>query len=146
MKCLLKSVALVYILMCLFLLVACGQSASGSGTLTSLQITRSSKVKMNTFPVFTRTIPNQEQATQLYNAIQQLPTQKSVFCPLDNGLQYDLIFTQTGGTQIHVLLSASGCRSAILSSTDRRATNDTFWLLVAQTAGVATNEIFVKPA
>jgi hypothetical protein len=145
MRSLLKGMMLVCILVCLFFLAACGQSASGSGSVTSLQITRSSAVKGNTFPAFTRAIHDQVKATQLYDAVLQLPTQKGVFCPLDNGLQYDLIFTQTGGTQIHILLSASGCQSVVLNSHDRRATDHTFWSLVEQIVGVTENDIFVKP-
>jgi hypothetical protein len=141
-----KGATFVWIMGILLVLASCGQAASATESATALQITRSSAVPNNHYPGFTTTISDPAKASQLYDAILQLPTQKATFCPLDNGLQYNLVFTRPAMPQTHILLSASGCRSAVLATNDRRATNDDFWSLVAQTVGITKDALFIKPA
>ena len=140
-----KGIAFVYVVGCLLFLVACGQSTPGAGSMTSLQITRSSASKNNMFPAFTHTSHDWANVTQLYTAIQQLPPLQSISCPPNNGLQYDLIFTQTGGIKTSLAVSASGCRDILLNSQER-ITDKPFWSLLEQIAGVKANALFIEPA
>jgi|GEM_PF-1244787 len=141
-----KGMLFVYVVGCLLFLVACGQSTPGAGSMTSLQITRSSAVSNNVFPAFTRTSHDLAKVSQLYNAIQQLPHQQSISCPGDSGLHYNLVFTQTDGAQTPILLFASGCRGIVWRPNDTRLTDSAFWSLLEQIAGVRANTLFVEPA
>jgi len=139
-----KGMVFVYIVGCLFSLVACGQSTPDAGNIIALQIIRTNEIKQNVFPAFARTINEPVKATQLYDAIQQLTKLEFTTCPADYGLLYNLIFTQADGTKIHATFSGSGCRTVLLNS-QARFTDQPFWSLLEQIAGITANELFVQP-
>ena len=125
-----------------------GSNAGQRGQPTALIVTRTGNPSDHIAPLLAAS--NDAVAVQrLYHAMYALPHVPSgaIFnCPADFGITYTLAFFN-GGTQVsNVTADADGCQFLTLGPNDIRMTNDTFWSLLAQTAGIPPSSIHPAPA
>ena len=125
-----------------------GSTAASSDLPTALIVTRTGNPSDHIAPFLAAS--NDAVAVQrLYHAMHALPRVPTgaVFnCPADFGITYSLAFFN-GGTQVsNVTADADGCQFLTLGPNDIRMTNDAFWSLLAQTAGIPLSSIHPVPA
>ena len=124
------------------LVVACA-----SPSVPPLRVTRYSTIPENHYPVFDRSVDDAAAARRVYDAVRALPpAPKDRFCPAGFGLRYRLTFNEAARVTLLVVVEGDACAEVIFSATDRRATDDTFWDLLAATLGVQKTDIrYVLP-
>lgn len=135
-------------------LAGCGATNSFGGNAgqnelpTALVVTRTGNPSDHIAPLLGAS--NDPAAVQrLYHAMYALPRipNGAVFnCPANFGITYTLAFLN-GATQIlNASVDADGCQFLTLGPNDIRMTNDAFWLLLAQAAGIPPSSIHPVPA
>ena len=135
----------------LFLLSGCGSllltANFGKENPTSLQVNLVNMIPENHYtPTSPHTINNAQAVQQLYNTVQALPHQASGSiarsCPVDSGLQYQLVFSQ-GQTVIQkATYHPGGCPSVVIGKSDVRVPDKSFAQTLAQTIGLPVKELF----
>jgi hypothetical protein len=120
---------------------------SGSApTIPVLQVTRFSGLQ----PVaaFDRSVGDAASVQWLYNALVSLPFARHRWCPYGVGTRYQLTFSDTGRSILVANVESDGCREASVPGYGRRATNDSFWAIFAETLGLEarnTDQLFPLP-
>ena len=124
------------------LVVACA-----SPSVPPLRVTRYSTIPENHFPIFDRSVDDAAAARRVSDAVRALPAApKDRFCPAGFGLRYRLTFNEAARVSLLVVVEGDACAEVIFSETDRRATDDAFWDLLAATLGVQKTDIrYVLP-
>jgi hypothetical protein len=115
------------------------------GGVPALRVTRYSTIPANHYPAFDRSVNDSVAARRVYDAVMALPPATNGSCPAAFGLRYRLTFNESGRVVLPVVVDGDGCRDLYVSDSDRRATNDTFWDLLAGVLGVNKELLFVKP-
>jgi len=119
------------------LVVACA-----SPSVPPLRVTRYSTIPENHYPAFDRSVDDAAAARRVSDAVRALPAApKDRFCPAGFGLRYRLTFNEAARVTLLVVVEGDACAEVIFSETDRRATDDSFWDLLAATLGVQKTDI-----
>lgn len=131
----------ICLVLVLLLVVSCG------GSIPAMRITRFSTLAENHYPAFDRSVDDAAAAGRVYDAVRALPpAPKDRFCPAGSGLRYRLSFNDAARVNLSVVIEGDQCAEVIFSDSDRRATDDAFWDLLAGTLGVKKSEIyFLQP-
>lgn len=122
-------------------------AVSSSAPLTSvLRVIRFSGL----YPVeaFDRSVQDAAAAQRLYDALISLPFAPNRWCPYSVGTGYRLMFGDTSRSILVAEVGSDGCREAVLPGNDRRATNESFWTIFADTLGLDarnTDQLFPRP-
>ena len=112
-------------------------------SIAAMRFTRFSTMSANHYPAFDRSVDDAAAARRVYDVVRALPpAPKDRFCPFGAGLHYRLTFNEAARVVLSVVIEGDGCAEAIFSETDRRATDDVFWDLLADTLGVKKSEIY----
>ena len=120
------------------LVVACA-----SPSVPTLRVTRYSTLAENHYPALDRSVSDVAAARRVYDAVRALPpAPKDRFCPAGFGLRYRLTFNEVARVILLVVVEGDACAEVVFSDTDRRATDDAFWDLLADTLGVKTSDIY----
>lgn len=111
-----------------------------------LQVTRFSGLQ----PVahLDRSIQDAAASQHLYDALVTLPVAKNRWCAYGSGTGYRLTFSDTRRLILVATVESDGCLEAVLPGNDRRATNESFWAIFADTLGLdARNNdlLFTQP-
>jgi hypothetical protein len=104
--------------------------------------------EMHPVPAFDRSVNDAGAAQRLHDALVSLPVAQLRWCPIGYGIGYRLTFSDTSRTILVAMVESDACREAILPGNDRRATNDAFWALFAETLGLDllnTDQLFPQP-
>jgi len=134
-------VRLALVALALLLVVVCAPPS-----VPALRVTRFSTMPENHFPAFDRSIGDAAAARRVFDALRALPPAPSDrFCPAGFGLRYRSTFNEAGRVTLLVVIEGDGCREVVFSDADRRATDDAFWDLLADTLGVKKVEFFPLP-
>ncbi len=119
------------------LVVACAPAS-----VPPLRVTRYSTIPENHYPAFDRSVEDPAAARRVYDAVRALPpAPKDRFCPAGFGLRYRLTFNEAARVILVVVVEGDACAEVAFSETDRRATDDAFWDLLAGTLGVQKTDI-----
>ena len=119
------------------LVVACAPAS-----VPLLRVTRYSTIPENHYPAFDRSVDDAAAARRVYDAVRALPpAPKDRFCPAGFGLRYRLTFNEAARVILLVVVEGDACAEVIFSETDRRATDEPFWDLLAGTLGVQKADI-----
>ena len=119
------------------LVIACG------GTIPAMRLTRFSSVPENHYGAFDRSITDTVVARRVSDAVNALPpAPKGRFCPADSGLRYRLSFNEAARVSLSVVVEGNGCAEVVVTQSDRRATDDAFWDLLADALGVKKTDIY----
>src|SRR5687768_9079026 len=97
---------------------------------------------------FDRSVQDAAAAHQLYDALVNLPVATDRWCPYGSGAGYRLTFSDTSRAVLLANVASDGCREAVLPGNDRRATNESFWAIFADTLGLDarnTDQLFPQP-
>ena len=79
----------------------------------------------------------------MYDTVRALPSApKDRFCPSGSGLRYRLSFNELARVSLSVVIEGDACAEVIFSDFDRRATDDAFWDLLADSFGVKKADIY----
>ncbi len=124
-----------------------GTALSSSNVPDSMHVTRVSTLPGTRIIPLDTTIHDSTQVQRLYNAALALPRFPNTImhCPVDFGIQYHIDFLQHSKHMQQVVLDVAGCRRLYLSKDDIRRTNDAFWSLFAQVAGIPTSQLYAHP-
>ncbi len=143
------------LIIALFLLSGCGTahvttvSAEGDPTPTVLQVIRVNTIPLNHYlPFAPRTISDPHAVQRLYNAARALPRLSLppiINCPLDLGLEYHLIFSQSHTLMQAMTFYPEGCRRLQIGESDLRVLTEPFVHLFVQTIGIAEPELAPQP-
>src|SRR3990170_2142728 len=98
--------------------------------------------------VFDRSVDDAARVERMYNALVSLPFARHRWCPYSVGTRYQLTFSDSGRSILVANVQSDGCREATIPGSRRRATNDSFWALFAETLGLDarnTDELFPYP-
>jgi hypothetical protein len=87
-------------------------------------------------PAFDRSAQDAAKAEHLYRALVALPVAEDRWCPYGSGAGYRLAFSDTLRLILVAKVGSDGCREAVLPGNDRRATNEFFWAIFADTLGL----------
>ncbi|MEP6694619.1 MAG: hypothetical protein ABJB39_08245 [Chloroflexota bacterium] len=114
----------------------------------AMRITRSSAVQENHYPAFDRSIDDAAAVRRVSDAVRALPpAPQGRSCPASLGLRYRLSFNEAARVVLSVVVEGDGCAQVIFTEADRRATDDAFWGLLAESLGVKPADIYnVRPA
>jgi hypothetical protein len=125
----------------LVVVVSCG------GSVPAMRLTRFSAMPESHYPAFDRSIADAAAARRVFDAVNALPpAPKGRFCPADSGLRYRLSFNEAARVTLSVVIEGDGCAEVAFTQTDRRATDDAFWDLLAKAVGVTKPDIhLLKP-
>jgi hypothetical protein len=119
------------------LVVACG------GTIPAMRFTRFSAVPQNHYPAFDHSIADTAVARRVSDAVNALPpAPQGRFCPADLGLRYRLSFNEAARVSLSVVVEGDGCADVVFTQSDRRATDDAFWELLAAALGMKKTDIY----
>ena len=119
------------------LVVSCG------GSTPAMRMTRFSAMAVNHYPAFDRSVADAAAARRVYDAVNALPpAPKDRFCPAGFGLRYRLSFNDAARVNLSVVVEGDACAEVIVKDGDRRATDDRFWDLLADTLGVTKADIY----
>jgi len=123
------------------LVIACG------GSVPAMRITRFSAMTENHYPALDRSLADTAGARRVFDAVKALPpAPKDRFCPASFGLRYRLSFNEAARVSLSVVIEGDGCAEVAFSQSDRRATDDAFWDLLANVLAMKKAEIyFVLP-
>jgi hypothetical protein len=134
-------VRLALIALAVLLIVSCTSSVP------AMRITRFSTSPAHHYPAFDRSVVDPVVTRRVYDAVRALPPAPSVCFPETGyGLSYRLSFNDASRVILSVVVEGDGCVQVTFSDADRRATDDAFWDLLADTLGVKKTEIlFVLP-
>jgi len=117
--------------------------ACSPASVPPLRVTRYSTIPENHYPVFDRSVDDAAAARRVYDAVRALPpAPKDRFCPAGFGLRYRLTFNEAARVILLVIIEGDACAEAIFSESDRRATDDAFWDLLADTLAVKKSDIY----
>jgi len=106
-------------------------------------MTRFSAVAENHYPAFDRSVADVAAARRVYDALNALPpAPKDRSCPAGFGLRYRLSFNEAARVNLSVVVEGDACAEVIIAANDRRATDDRFWDVLADTLGVKRAEIY----
>ncbi|MDP9252903.1 MAG: hypothetical protein M3O80_07840 [Chloroflexota bacterium] len=95
------------------------------------------------YSAFDRSIDDTAAARRVYDAVRALlPAPKDRFCPAGFGRRYRLSFNELARVNLSVVIEGDACAEVIFTDVDRRATDDAFWDLLADTLGVKKAEIY----
>jgi hypothetical protein len=131
-------VRLALVALAAFVVVACAPAS-----VPPLRVTRYSTIPENHYPAFDRSVDDAAAARRVYDAVRALPpAPKDRFCPAGFGLRYRLTFNEAARVILLVVVEGDACAEAIFSESDRRATDDAFWDLLADTLGVKKSDIY----
>ena len=129
---------LVFVALAVLVVASCA-----APSIAAMRFTRFSTMSENHYPAFDRSVDDPAAARRVYDAVRALPpAPKDRFCPFGAGLRYRLTFNEAARVVLSVVIEGDGCAEAIFSETDRRATDDVFWDLLADTLGVKKSEIY----
>jgi hypothetical protein len=121
----------------LALVVSCG------GSTPAMRMTRFSAIAQNHYPAFDRSVADVAAARRVYDALNALPpAPKDRLCPAGFGLRYRLSFNEAARVSLSVVVEGDACAEVIVKEGDRRATDDRFWDLLADTVGVKKADIY----
>jgi hypothetical protein len=130
----------------LFALAAALVVACTPPSVPALRVTRFSVMTEHHYPAFDRSVNDAEAARRVSDALRALPpTPRDRFCPAGFGLRYRLTFNEAGRVTLLVVVEGDACREVIFSDADRRATDDPFWDLLADTLGSTKSVFFLLP-
>jgi hypothetical protein len=123
------------------IVVSCG------GSVPAMRITRFSAMPENHYPAFDRSIADATAARRVFDAVNALPpAPRGRSCPAAFGLSYRLSFNEAARVSLSVVIEGDGCAEVVFTQTDRRATDDAFWTLLADAVGVNKTDMYlVKP-
>ena len=123
------------------IVVSCG------GSVPAMRITRFSAMPENHYPAFDRSIADATAARRVFDAVNALPpAARGRSCPAAFGLSYRLSFNEAARVILSVVIEGDGCAEVAFTKTDRRATDDAFWTLLADAVGVNKTDVYlVKP-
>ncbi|HEV8670312.1 MAG TPA: hypothetical protein VGS01_06195 [Candidatus Limnocylindria bacterium] len=122
------------------LVVSCG------GSIPAMRLTRFATMSENHYAPFDRSLADVAAARRVYDAVNALPPAKDRFCPASFGLRYRLSFNEAARVSLSVVIEGDGCAEVMFSQSDRRATDDAFWELLADSVGAKKADIyFVLP-
>jgi hypothetical protein len=127
----------------LALIVAISCSAP---SIAVLRVTRFSGLQA--VPAFDRSLQDAAAAQQLYDALVTLPVAIDRWCPYGTGAGYRLAFSDTRRLILVAKVGSDGCREAVLPGNDRRATNESFWAIFANTLALDprnSDQLFPQP-
>ena len=125
------------IALALLLIVCCGAA------IPAMRIIRFSAMPENHYGTFDRSIADAAVARRVYDAVNALPpAPKGRFCPADSGLRYRLSFNEAARVSLSVVVEGDGCAEVVFTQSDRRATDDAFWDLLADALGVKKADIY----
>jgi len=112
-----------------------------------MRITRFSAIPENRYPAFDRSIADAAVARRVFDAVNALPrATPDRSCPAAFGLRYRLSFNEAARVSLSVVIEGDGCADVSFTQSDRRATDDAFWDLLANAVGVTKADIhLVKP-
>jgi hypothetical protein len=99
----------------------------------------------NHYPAFDRSVSDPVAARRMYEAVLALPPAADRFCPAGLGLRYRLTFNEAARVLLPVAVEGDGCRDLYFTDSDRRATNDRFWELLAEVLGATKETLFLMP-
>ena len=111
-----------------------------------LRVTRFSGLQA--VPAFDRSLQDAGAAQQLYDALVTLPVANDRWCAYGTGAGYRMAFSDTRRSILVARVESDGCREAVLPGNDRRATNESFWAIFADTLGLDarnTDQLFPQP-
>jgi hypothetical protein len=97
---------------------------------------------------FERAVQDAAATQQLYAALVNLPIATDRWCPYSVGTRYQLTFSDTSRSILVANVGSDGCREAVLPGNDRRATNESFWAIFADSLGLDapnTDQLFPQP-
>jgi hypothetical protein len=102
------------------------------------------------YPVtaFDRSVTDAAAAQRLYDAVVSLPHAQLRWCAMGYGIGYRLTFSDTSRPTLAAVVESDGCREAVLPGDDRRATDDAFWAVFADTLGLEvgnSDQLFPRP-
>ncbi|HEV8655625.1 MAG TPA: hypothetical protein VGR85_08960 [Candidatus Limnocylindria bacterium] len=121
-------------------------SSCSAPTIPVLRVVRYSE--MHPVAAFDRSVNDAAAAQRLHDALISLPVAQLRWCAIGYGIGYRLTFSDTSRTTLVATVESDGCREAILPGNDRRATNDAFWSIFADTLGLDarnTDQLFPQP-
>jgi hypothetical protein len=130
-------VRLALVALAALVVVACAPAS-----VPPLRVTRYSTIPENHYPAFDRSVDDAAAARRVYDAVRALPPAPNRWCPAGFGLRYRLTFNEAARVTLLVVVEGDACAEAIFSDSDRRATDDAFWDLLADTLGVKKAEIY----
>lgn len=118
-----------------------------SGSVPAMRFTRFSAVPANHYPSFDRSVDDAAAARRVSEAIRALSSAATGrACPAGLGLRYRLSFNEAARVVLSVVIEGDACAEVIFSEADRRATDDAFWDLLADTLGVKKSDLYnVRP-
>ena len=145
--------AFVIVLLLTFALAGCGATASAaksgpqSNLPTALLVTRTGNPSVHVFPLAGGST-DAAVIQRLYHAMYTLPHVPNGIssCPADFGIVYTLTYMNGGTVILKASANATGCEFLTLGNDDSRMTNDTFWMLLAQTIAIPPASIHGVPA
>jgi hypothetical protein len=118
-------------------------ASCASPSVAALRVTRYSTMSENRYPAFDRSVDDAAAARRMYDALRALPpAPRDRHCPIGSGLRYRMTFNEAARVVLLVVVEGDGCAEAIFSETDRRATDDAFWELLADTVGAQKADIY----
>lgn len=113
-----------------------------SPPIAAMRFTRFSTLSANHYPALDRSVDDLVAARRVYDTVRALPPAPKRFCPAGFGLSYRLTFNEAARVVLSVVVEGDACAEVIFSETDRRATDDAFWDLLADTLGVKKEDIY----
>ena len=129
---------LVFVAVAVLVVASCA-----APSIAAMRFTRFSTMSENHYPAFDRSVEDPAAARRVYDAVRVLPpAPRDRFCPFGAGLRYRLTFNEAARVVLSVVVEGDGCAEVIFSDADRRATDDVFWDLLADTLGVKKSEIY----
>ena len=124
-------------------LVALVLASCASASVPAMRFTRFSTLAESHYPAFDRSVDDAVAARRVYDAVRALPpAPKDRFCPAGFGLRYRLSFNELARVNLSVVIEGDQCAEVVFTDFDRRATDDAFWDLLADTLGVKKAEIY----
>jgi hypothetical protein len=117
--------------------------ASCGGSVPAMRFARFSTMPQNHYPALDRSVADVAVARRVYEAVNALPpAPRDRFCAAGFGLRYRLTFNEAARVTLSVVVEGDGCAEVVFSQNDRRATDDAFWDLLADSVGVKKAEIY----
>ena len=100
-------------------------------------------------PALDRSVADGAAAQRLHDQPVSLPVAQNRWCAYGTGAGYEIVFSDTVRRTLVATVEIGGCFEAILHGTDRRrATDDAFWTVFAQTLGLEPgnyDQLFPQP-
>jgi hypothetical protein len=126
-------------------------SAASRPQVTSVDVARTSIDGSLGITPLNRSINDSATAQQLYQAVRSLPRvlpgtpEYQAYCPLDQGIRYQMTFHTASQVILQATFEAGGCRWVRIGKDELYKTDSSFWQLLANALNISSDSLFATP-